>query len=101
MAGVEELAEVGEGTAGVEDVLDNDDVAAFNAAVDILLDLDDAGAAGGSVPTAHLHELELAFAAEFPKDAGEVAEEMDGALEDAEQDDRRVGLRDAGADKLG
>ncbi len=90
-----------EGSPSVEDVFDDDDVAVFDIAIDILFDLDDAGAAGGAVPTADLHEFELAFAAEFPEHTREVAEEVDGAFKDSEQDDWLVGGWDAGADFCG
>ena len=101
MAGAEELSQVGKRTAGVEDVFDDDDVAVLDAAVDILFDLDDARATSRSVPTADLHEFELAFAAHFPKDSGEIAEEVDRALEDSEQDDWLIGGGNAGGDLLG
>ena len=77
-----------EGASGVEDVFDDDHISTFDAAVNIFLDLDDTGAADFAVPTADLHEFELAFAAEFPQGAGKVAEEVDRAFEDSEQDDR-------------
>jgi hypothetical protein len=92
---------VGESSASVEDVFDDDDVAVFDIAVDVLFNLDDAGATGGSMPTTDLHELELAITAEFPECSREVAEEVDGAFQDSEQDDGLVGGRDAGRNLLG
>lgn len=66
MASAKEVSEVRESSPSVENVFDDDNISALNAAVDVLFDLDDARTAGCSVPTADLHEFELAFAAEFP-----------------------------------
>ena len=77
MAGAEEVSQVRKGASGVEDIFYDNDITVLDAAIDVFFDLDDAGTAGGSVPTADLHEFKLAFAAELPKDSGKVAEEVD------------------------
>ena len=101
MASAKKLSQVRERTSGIEDIFDNNNVAVLNAAVDILLDLDDTRAASCAVPATDLHELELAFATQFPKGSREIAEEMDRAFEDSKQDDWLVGGGDARADLLG
>ena len=101
MSGAEELSQVRKCSPRIEDVLDDDDVSALDAAVNIFLDLYDSRAAGCAVPAAHLHEFELALAADRPQSAGEIAEEVNRAFQDSKQDDGRIGRGDACADLLG
>ena len=101
MTGAEKLSEVRKCTTGVENVFDDDHVSVLDAAVDVLFDLDDARAAGCSVPATDLHEFKLAFSAKLPKHSREVTEKVNRTFEDSEENDRFPGIGNAGTDLLG
>src|SRR5699024_6505598 len=80
----EVLHQPGQGQAGVDDVLHDQDVAALDVAVQVLQDADDAGGAGGVAVGADGHELQLVRDLQL---AGEVGDEEDGTLEHADEDE--------------
>ncbi len=105
--GTEQLEEVGDGEARVDDVLDDEDVFAFDGAAEVLGDLDDAARAGAFTVATDAEELDAERGADS---AGEVGGEDEAALEDADEDQAAVGvvfgdllaeLLDAGRDLLG
>ncbi len=79
-----EAAEVAEGEAGVQDVLDDDDVLAFDGVVDILDELDGAGGDAGAAVAGDGDEVEGVINLDS---AGEVGEEDGCAFEDSDEDD--------------
>src|SRR5436190_2573361 len=75
--------QVREREAGVDDVLDDEHVAAFDVDVEVLEDPDDPGRIGRGAVARDLHEVDLALHREM---AHQVGHEEDGALEDADQE---------------
>ena len=84
---LQQFHQVGDGQAGVDDVLDQDDVAVGDVALEILLDLHHAGALGAAVVAGDGHEIDLVIDRHA---AGQVGQERIGALEDAHEDRRAV-----------
>src|SRR5579875_163535 len=98
-----ELAEVAEGEAGIEDVFDEDDVLAFDGGVDVLDELDGAGADTGAAVAGDGDEVEGVVDGDG---TGEVGEKDGCAFENADEDDGLTGVLDAdlfadGGDALG
>ncbi len=79
-----QAAEIAEGEAGVEDVLDDDDVLALDGVVDVLDELDGSGGDTGAAVAGDCDEVEGVIDADG---AGEVSQEDGCAFEDADEDD--------------
>src|SRR5690606_8071234 len=77
-AGREVLAQVVEGEPGVDDVLDEEDVAARQVDVEVLHDAHDAAGLGGGAVRRHGHEVELDGQVDL---AGQVGHEHERTLE--------------------
>ena len=101
MARQEVVVEITKGETRVDDVLDDDHVAAGNVGVEVLHDAHDAAGGGGLPVGGDRHEVHLEGAV---NGAGQVAHENDGTLEDTNQQrgaagivrgDLRAHLRDA------
>ena len=75
--------EVGERQARVDDVLDDEDVAALERRVEVLEDAHDAGGVGGGAVARDRHEVHLAG---HPELAHQVGDEEDRAFEDADEE---------------
>src|SRR6266849_6366699 len=75
--------EVEERQAGIDDVLDEQDVAPRDLEVEVLQDPHDAGGPGGGAVAGHGHEVELERQADLP---GQVTHKNEGALEDTDQE---------------
>src|SRR5699024_4567690 len=84
VAGREVAHEPRQGQAGIDDVLDDDDVAVGDVAVQVLEVPHDSRGAGRGAVRADRHELHLGRDGQR---AGEVGDEDRGALEHADQDD--------------
>ena len=84
-----ESAQVAEGEAGVQDVLDQDDVAALDGVVDVLDELDCAGGDAGAAVAGDGDEVECVVDRDG---AREIGEEDGRALEHADQNDGQAGL---------
>ncbi len=89
--------EVAEGEAGVEDVFDEDDVAAFDGVVDVFDELDGAGGDAGTAVAGDGDEVEGVVDLDG---SGEVGEEDGGAFEDADEYDGLAGAVVVGGDLL-
>src|SRR5256886_6489060 len=85
----EVLPQVGQREAGVDDVLDDQDVAAGEVDLEVLLDANDAAGAGGGPVGRHSHEVELDGQVDG---SGEVAHEYERALEHPYEQRRMVGV---------
>ncbi len=81
-ARLQNLLQVVQGQPGVDDVFDDDDVAAFEAGVEILDQLDLAGRSGASGVARDGHEVDADLAFHRPH---EVCQENERALEDADE----------------
>src|ERR1700730_2440958 len=83
------LPQVRQREAGVDDVLDDQDVAAGEVDLEVLLDADDAAGTGGGPVGRHRHEGELDGQVDG---AGKVAHEDERALEDPDEQRRMTGV---------
>ena len=95
-ARLEDLLQVVQRQAGIDDVLDDDHVAAFDAGIEVLREADFAGRRGRGAVTRAGHEVDADLAVHR---ANQVAEEQERALEDA--DEMQLAAREVGADFLG
>ena len=92
----QDLLQVMQRQAGVDDVLDDDDVAAFDAGIEIFREPDFAGRRGRGAVTRAGHEVDADLAVHR---ANQVAEKQERALEDA--DEMQLAGREVGADFMG
>src|SRR5207237_8915121 len=83
LPGLEVAHQVGKSQAGVDDVLDDEDMPPLDVDVQVLQDPDDAGRVRRGAVARDRHEIDLARDREL---AHQVGHEEDGPLEDADQE---------------
>lgn len=82
-SGLEDVAKVLEGEAGVHDVFDENDMLPFDVNVVVFFEVDDAGGLAFAVPTG---DLDVVNAEVEVNGAGEIADVGDAPFEDADED---------------